>query len=121
MVPILKTGIVANSSSLHARSRGTMPDAGPHPGAAKPSSSSRAFATVALALGVAVAAVLAFAAGIADEPPFVDESAMISQSYFADLLLRGDRDNPAWLEYPGYDSSPLPKYLIGMALRFGGY
>ena len=79
-----------------------MPDAGPIPGAAIPSSSSQAFA-----IGPprdrwsASSRSSSSRRGLADEPHFVDESAMISQSYFADLLLRGDRDNPAWLEYPG--------------------
>jgi len=58
-----------------------------------------------------------FGADIGSEPHFVDESAYISQAYFADLWLDGRRDDPAWLEYPGYDLPPLPKYLIGVALR----
>lgn len=94
-----------------------MPDPGPNRGAAVPSA--RAFLRVALP--VAVVAVVSFGFRLADEPHFVDESAMISQSYFADLLIDGDRDDPAWLEFPGYDSSPLPKYLIGLAFRSVGY
>jgi hypothetical protein len=62
-----------------------------------------------------------FGYDLADEPHFVDESAMYSQSYFADLLVNGDRDSSLWLEYPGFDSSPLPKYLIGLTLRLAGY
>ena len=50
------------------------------------------------------------------EPHFADESAYVSQAYFADLWLRGDRDNPEWLEYPAFDLPPLPKYLTGGAL-----
>jgi hypothetical protein len=73
------------------------------------------------AIAVALLAAVVFGIRLAEEPRFVDESALTAQSYFADLLLRGDRDNPAWLEYPGYDSSPLPKYLIGLALRCGNY
>jgi hypothetical protein len=53
--------------------------------------------------------------------PFVDEYAYISQSYFADLLLEGKTNDRAWLDTPGYDLVPLPKYLIGLALRAGGY
>ena len=99
-----------------------MPDAGPIPAPAPPSlRSSSARSTWWCGLGVAVAAVVWFGVGLADEPHFVDESAMYSQSYFADLLVEGRRDDPAWLEYPGYDSSPLPKYLIGLSLRVGGY
>jgi len=62
-----------------------------------------------LALGV-------FGAGVFDEP-FVDEYAYISQSYYADLLLAGDRDDRAWLDFPAYDLVPLPKYLIGISLQ----
>jgi hypothetical protein len=70
---------------------------------------------------VACAAFLFLDSGRHDQPHFADESAMYSQSYFADLLLGGHRDSRAWLEYPGYDSSPLPKYLIGVTLRIAGY
>jgi len=55
------------------------------------------------------------------EPHFVDESAYISQSFYVDLIARGDHDNPVWLEYAGYDLPPLPKYLIGLSLRAEGY
>ena len=53
--------------------------------------------------------------------PFVDEYAYISQSYFVDLLLEGKTNDRAWLDLMGYDLVPLPKYLIGLALRAGGY
>jgi 4-amino-4-deoxy-L-arabinose transferase-like glycosyltransferase len=69
---------------------------------------------VALALTV-------FGWDLASEPHFVDESAYISQSFFGDLWLGGQRDDPAWLTYAGYDLPPLPKYLIGASLRAGGY
>jgi len=52
---------------------------------------------------------------------FVDESAYLSQSYFADLWLTGRWNDSAWLTYAGYDLPPLPKYTIGIALRLGGY
>jgi 4-amino-4-deoxy-L-arabinose transferase-like glycosyltransferase len=100
-----------------------MLEAGPIPGAAEPlpspSPSPRSIGWGALL--VAVVALLSFGYRLAEEPFFVDESAMISQSYFADLLIEGDRDNRAWVELPGYDSSPLPKYLIGLSLRSHGY
>jgi len=75
-------------------------------------------------LGPAVVAILAlgiFGWDLASEPHFVDESAYLSQSFYVDLLFRGARDDPAWLEYAGYDLPPLPKYLIGLALRAEGY
>ena len=50
----------------------------------------------------------------------MDESAYVAQSYYADLLLEGRRDDPAWLDYAGYDLPPLAKYLVGIALRAGG-
>ncbi len=55
------------------------------------------------------------------EPHFADESAYISQSFYGDLFIRRDLNSPAWLEYPGYDLPPLPKYLINLGLRAGGY
>ena len=51
----------------------------------------------------------------------MDESAYYSQSYYAEIFLNGRRDDPAWLEFPAYDLPPLPKYLIGAALAFGGF
>jgi 4-amino-4-deoxy-L-arabinose transferase-like glycosyltransferase len=48
---------------------------------------------------------------------FEDEYAYITQSYYADLFIRGAIDDPAWLELFAYDLQPLPKYLIGLALR----
>jgi 4-amino-4-deoxy-L-arabinose transferase-like glycosyltransferase len=58
---------------------------------------------------------------LAAEPHFADESAYISQSFYADLLLDGERNDPAWLSYAGYDLPPLPKYIIGFALKAQGY
>ncbi len=58
---------------------------------------------------------------LGSEPHFVDESAYLSQAFYADLFFDGRRDDPAWLEYAGYDLPPLPKYLIGLALRAGGF
>ncbi|WP_435007100.1 ArnT family glycosyltransferase [Tundrisphaera lichenicola] len=58
---------------------------------------------------------------LASEPHFVDESAYVSQAFFADLWLNGQRDDPAWLTYAGYDLPPLPKYLIGFSMRAGGF
>ncbi|MDG3006291.1 phospholipid carrier-dependent glycosyltransferase [Paludisphaera mucosa] len=52
--------------------------------------------------------------------PFVDEYAYITQSYYADLLFEGRTNDPAWLDFPAYDLVPLPKYLIGLALRAAG-
>jgi 4-amino-4-deoxy-L-arabinose transferase-like glycosyltransferase len=62
-----------------------------------------------------------FGADLRAEPRFADESAYLSQSYFADLWLRGDVQSADWLEYPAIDLPPLPKYVIGLALRVGGY
>jgi 4-amino-4-deoxy-L-arabinose transferase-like glycosyltransferase len=57
-----------------------------------------------------------FALGLGDEP-FVDEYAYITQSYQPDLLYSGRTNDPAWLEFLGYDLVPLPKYLINLSLR----
>lgn len=61
-----------------------------------------------------------FASGIWSEPSFVDEWAYISQAYFTDLYLNGRTDDVAWIEYPAYDLPPLPKYVIGGALKLAG-
>ena len=66
---------------------------------------------------------LAFASfgyDLASEPHFVDESAYLSQTYYADLWLSGEVNHPAWLDRPAYDLPPLPKYLFGVALRVVG-
>jgi hypothetical protein len=76
--------------------------------------------TWARAVGVAVVALGVFGWDLAGERHFVDESAFIAQSYFADLLWRGQRDSAFWLEYPAVDLPPLPKYLIGLALHLAG-
>jgi 4-amino-4-deoxy-L-arabinose transferase-like glycosyltransferase len=70
---------------------------------------------------VTALALTVFGWDLAAEPHFVDESAYISQSFFADLWLTGDWNNPAWLTYAGYDLPPLPKYVIGFALRAQDY
>jgi 4-amino-4-deoxy-L-arabinose transferase-like glycosyltransferase len=58
---------------------------------------------------------------LASELHFVDESAYISQSFYADLWLTGKWDDPVWLAYAGYDLPPLPKYVVGMSLWLGGH
>jgi 4-amino-4-deoxy-L-arabinose transferase-like glycosyltransferase len=73
------------------------------------------------AIGVFFVASAWFGFRLGAEPHFVDESAFYSQSFYADLLLEGRRDDPAWLDYGAYDLPPLPKYLIGLSLRIGGY
>jgi 4-amino-4-deoxy-L-arabinose transferase-like glycosyltransferase len=73
------------------------------------------------AVGVFLVAAGWFGFRLGAEPHFVDESAFYAQSFYADLLLEGRRDDPAWLDYGGYDLPPLPKYLIGLSLRIGGY
>jgi len=80
-----------------------------------PSSRSR-FRLLAL-VGVVALGILGW--GIFD-PPFVDEYAYISQSYYADLLFDGKTNDRAWLDFPAYDLVPLPKYGIGLALRGAG-
>lgn len=64
-------------------------------------------------------AIVAFGLRLGDAP-FVDEYAYISQSYYADLLFEGRTNDLAWVDFPAYDLVPLPKYLIGLALRAAG-
>src|SRR5262245_55915664 len=54
------------------------------------------------------------------EPHWPDESAYISQSFFLDLLLGGQHNDPTWLSFAALDLAPLPKYLIGLMLRGAG-
>lgn len=68
---------------------------------------------------VGVAAVSVFGWDLSAEPAFVDEWAYVSQTYFAELLTQPD--HPAWLEYPALDLPPLPKYVMGGALKLAGY
>ena len=70
---------------------------------------------------VAALSLTVFGRDLASEPHFMDESAYISQSFYADLWLAGKWDDPTWLTYAGYDLPPLPKYQVGLALRAGGY
>jgi 4-amino-4-deoxy-L-arabinose transferase-like glycosyltransferase len=65
---------------------------------------------------IACAAAAVFASGLFAES-FVDEYAYIAQSYYADLFFRGQVNDWTWLDLPAYDLPPLPKYLIGFALR----
>ena len=66
---------------------------------------------------IGCAALCVFALGLSAKR-FADEDAYISQSYYADLFFAGDFQDPAWLEFPAYDLQPLPKYLIGLSLRW---
>jgi 4-amino-4-deoxy-L-arabinose transferase-like glycosyltransferase len=75
----------------------------------------------AFAAGVGLLAFAVFGVNLDSERQFVDESAYLSQSFYADLWLEGDRNNASWLSYPAFDLPPLPKYLIGLALRVSGY
>ncbi len=81
--------------------------------------SSRHVAILALAVGLGAAC--SFAYQLDAEPHFVDESAYIATSYFADLWLDGRRDDVAWFDFQAIDYPPLSRYLIGGSLRAAGY
>jgi 4-amino-4-deoxy-L-arabinose transferase-like glycosyltransferase len=70
---------------------------------------------------VIVLGLLVFGSGVSSQKPFADESAYLTQSFYAELLVSGRVDDPAWVDMPGYDLPPLPKYLIASALWAGGY
>lgn len=72
-------------------------------------------------LAVFVVACGVFGHDLGGEPHFVDESAYVAQSFYADLFLEGRRDDPAWLEYPAFDLPPLAKYLVGFSWRVAGH
>jgi len=73
-----------------------------------------------LAALIGLAALIQFGRDLPAEPHFVDESAIIAKSFYADLWLAG-RDDPAWLAYPALDHPPLAQYLTGLALRLGNH
>lgn len=91
------------------------------PGASSGASPRRAGACWAWGAFVCVVALAVFGFDLGAEPHFADESAYISQSYFADLYASGQRNSGLWLEYQAFDLPPLPKYLIGWSLRAAGY
>ncbi len=62
------------------------------------------------------AAAVFFGLGIHDTL-FEDESAYISQTFYANLFFSGQLDHKLWLEREAYDLQPLPKYLMGLAFR----
>jgi hypothetical protein len=70
---------------------------------------------------VTLVALASFGYDLAGERPFADESAYFSQAYFGRLFASGRWNDPLWLEYPGLDLPPLPKYFIGVVLAFTGY
>ena len=69
-----------------------------------------------MAAAIACAALAVFGSGWF-AASFEDEYAYISQSFYADLFFAGRFNHRAWLELPGYDLPPLPKYLIGASFR----
>lgn len=83
----------------------------------------RRFSTIAAALCALVAGVISFvwfARGIAREPHFMDESAYLSQTFYASLFFEGRVNDVAWVEYPAIDLPPLTKYSLGLALDAAG-
>jgi 4-amino-4-deoxy-L-arabinose transferase-like glycosyltransferase len=69
----------------------------------------------AVAIGCAAFALFAWSI---HSKAFEDEYAYITQSYYAEYFLKGALDHPAWLDFFAYDLQPLPKYLIGLSLRW---
>lgn len=69
---------------------------------------------------VFAAGCLVFGAGLGSEPHFMDESAYLAQSFYADLFVDGHRNDPAWLDYGAFDLPPGAKYVVGLALRVAG-
>jgi Dolichyl-phosphate-mannose-protein mannosyltransferase len=73
-----------------------------------------------IGLAVAAVALLVIFWKLSDEPYFIDESAMIGQSYYYTLLKTGQWQHPDWLHYAAYDHPPLPKYFFGLSLDLAG-
>lgn len=70
---------------------------------------------------VFLAALVVLGHDLPSETHYMDESAFISQSFYFDLFVGGDVDDPRWIEFPALDHPPLAKYLIGLALRVGTF
>jgi 4-amino-4-deoxy-L-arabinose transferase-like glycosyltransferase len=104
------------SATLMSRIRGILRSRRATPGGEPPSPS----ATWAPAAAVGVLAFAYLAHGRGTETYFIDESYYLTQGYYADLLIEGQRDDPAWLSLAAIDHPPLAKYFIGLALRFAG-
>jgi hypothetical protein len=79
--------------------------------------------------GVAVFAMVVFAAcwyfsqaggGLAAEPPFADEAAVLAQSHYYRLVAERRFSDPDWIDHAAYDHQPLYKYAVGFALHVSG-
>ncbi len=81
---------------------------------AKTHGSARSPAALFWLIGLVAAA--CFSLGLRNAP-FVDEYAYITQSYQPDLVFAGKLNDISWLDTPGYDLVPLPKYWINLAFR----
>lgn len=74
---------------------------------------------IAMGFAVAVASGGYFAlghGGVSAEPPFIDEQAILAQTYYFRLAYDGRLDHPDWIDWAAFDHQPLYKYLIGGAL-----
>ena len=77
--------------------------------------------TAVAATVVLLVSAAAFWYRLADEPYFVDEGAMVYQSFYWPLFRDGRWDDYRWLMYPAFDHPPLSKYLFGWAQETAGY
>jgi hypothetical protein len=75
--------------------------------AARAAPDRRSWANAALTLVVAILAFLVLQRERLRAPYHPDESAYISQSYYFDLFISGDRDHIAWLDYAAFDIPPV--------------
>jgi 4-amino-4-deoxy-L-arabinose transferase-like glycosyltransferase len=83
----------------------------------------RGWTSLALFLAIAVPAGWYFAAaegGLAAEPAFADEAAVLAQTRFYRLVAERRFDDPDWIDHAAYDHQPLYKYAIGFALHVSG-
>ena len=58
--------------------------------------------------------------GLAHEPAFADEGAVLAQSRYYRLVLERRFADPDWIDHAAYDHQPLYKYLVGFALHVSG-
>lgn len=83
----------------------------------------RGWTGLALFVSVSFAAGWYFASakgGVASEPPFADEAAVLAQTRYYQLAVERRFSDPDWVDHAAYDHQPLYKYLIGFGLHVTG-
>ena len=57
--------------------------------------------------------------GVLAEPPFIDEQAILAQTYYFRLFHDANFHHPDWIDWAAFDHQPVYKYSIGAMLWYG--